>query len=309
MNASDPGSPTDNHGRMMELSVVLVNFNDRPHLGECLSSIENTSGSLHYEVIVVDNDSADGSQAYIARHFPKVKLIANNVNLGFARANNQGIRESRGEFILFLNTDTAVQPGALGRLLAELRSDPQAGAVGPALLRGSNSYQVSFGRRVSFFSELLQKLVSNPYYKFALKWSRKKRNVGWLSAACLLVRRTALLDAAGFDEDFFIYFEDIDLCLRIKKAGWTLVYLPQARVLHVGGATTSTRLVAGRFEYRKSQLAFYDKHSSKASRFLLRLYLRLNIRLMAWRGKFRGESGQWLREQYGRLLEGRRKGA
>jgi GT2 family glycosyltransferase len=197
----------------------------------------------------------------------------------------------------------------LGRLLEELRSDPKAGAVGPALLRGSGSFQVSFGRRVSFFPELLQKLVLNPYFRFALKWSRKKRSVGWLSAACLLVRRTALLSAAGFDEDFFIYFEDIDLCLRIKKAGWTLVYLPQARVLHVGGATTSSHLVAGRFEYRKSQMAFYNKHRSKASRFLLRLYLRLNIRFMAWRGKFRGESGQWLREQYARLLEGRRKGA
>jgi GT2 family glycosyltransferase len=294
---------------MMELSVVLVNFNDRPHLGECLSSIENTAGSLQYEIIVVDNDSADGSPAYIARHFPNVKLIANNVNLGFARANNQGIQECRGEFILFLNTDTAVQPGALGRLLEELKSDPKAGAVGPALLRGSHSYQVSFGRGVNFLSELLQKLVLNPYFKFVLKWSRKTRRVGWLSAACLLVRRTALLDVAGFDEDFFIYFEDIDLCLRIRKAGWTLVYQPQARVLHVGGATTSTQLVAGRFEYRKSQLAFYDKHSSKASRFLLRLYLRLNIRLMAWRGRFRGESGLWLRKQYARLLEGRRKRA
>jgi GT2 family glycosyltransferase len=294
---------------MMELSVLLVNFNDRPHLGECLSSIENTAGSLAYEIIVVDNDSADGSQAYITRHFPKVKLIANNVNLGFAKANNQGIRESCGEFILFLNTDAAVQPGALDRLIGELRSDPKAGAVGPALLRGSHSYQVSFGRRVNFFSELLQKLVLNPYFKYALKWSRKKRRVGWLSAACLLVRRTALLSVAGFDEDFFIYFEDLDLCLRIKKAGWTLVFLPQARVFHVGGATTSTHLVAGRFEYRKSQLAFYNKHGSKTSRFLLRLYLRLNIRLMAWRGNFRGEPGQWLWEQYARLLEVRRKGS
>jgi len=294
---------------MIELSVVLVNFNDRPHLGECLSSLENTSGSLPYEIIVVDNDSADGSPVYIARNFPSVKLIANNVNVGFARANNQGIRESRGAFILFLNTDTAVQPGALTRMLEELRSDAKVGAVGPALLAGRNSYQVSFGGRVNFFSELLQKAVLNPYYKFALRWSRKKRRVGWLSAACLLVRREALLDAAGFDEDFFIYFEDIDLCYRIKKAGRTLVYLPQAKVLHVGGATTSTRLAAGRFEYRKSQLAFYDKHNSKASRLLLRLFLKSNVRLMAWRGKFRGESGQWLREQYARLLKGRRKGA
>ncbi len=291
----------------MELSVILVNFNDRPHLGECLSALENTAGSRDYEVIVVDNDSADGSQAYIARHFPNVKLIANNFNLGFAKANNQGLRESRGEFVLFLNTDTAVQPGALDRLVKELRSDTKAGAVGPALLGRGGSFQVSFGRRVSFFSELRQKLFWNPYYRVALKWSRKKKSVGWLSAACLLVRKTALESVAGFDERFFIYFEDIDLCYRLRKAGWQLFYLPQAHVLHEGGATTSSRLVSGRYEYRKSQMAFYDKHNSRVSRFLFRFYLRLTILVMAWRGRFRGESGESLRGQYAGLLEGRRK--
>jgi GT2 family glycosyltransferase len=293
----------------MELSVVLVNFNDRSHLGECLSAIENTADSLDYEVIVVDNDSADGSQTYIAHNFPKVKLIANSENVGFARANNQGWRESCGEFVLFLNTDAAVQPGALSRLLDELKSNPEAGAVGPALFQGRRAYQVSFGRRMSFFSQFWQKLVLNPFYKLVLKRSRHKKRVGWLSAACLLVRRAALESVAGFDENFFIYFEDIDLCFRIGKAGWTLVYLPQAKVLHEGGATTSLHFVPSRFEYRKSQLAFYHKHNSKTSQFLLRLYLRLNIRLLAWRGSFRGESGEWLREQYASLLKQRREGA
>lgn len=289
----------------MMLSVVLVNYNDRKHVADCLSSIEKTAVPLDYEILVVDNNSVDGSPADIARQFPRVRLISNSRNVGFAKANNQGWRESRGEFILFLNTDTTVQPGALGLLADELKSNPTAGAVGPALFDGPGSYQVSFGRRVSFCGQFFQKMVLNPLYKFALRTSRKKREVGWLSAACLLVRRDALERTAGFDEGFFIYFEDIDLCLRIKQAGWTLVYLPQARVLHKGGATTSAGLAASRYEYRRSQLYFYRKHNSKAALSLLRLYLKLNIRLLTLRGNFRGESGSRLRRQYARLLSGR----
>jgi len=289
----------------MTLSVVLVNYNDRNHVLECLSSIEKTAGSLDYEIIVVDNNSQDGSPAEIVRRFPRIKLVSNSRNVGFAKANNQGWLGSRGEFILFLNTDTVVEPGALSQLLGELKSNLEAGAVGPALFSGVRSYQVSFGRRVSFCSQLWQKSVLNPFHKIALRTSRRKRKVGWLSAACLLIRRDALQRAEGFDENFFIYFEDIDLCLRIRQAGSKLVYLPQARVLHWGGASTSVDLAASKYEYRKSQVYFYRKHNSKAAQSLLRLYLKLNVQILAWRGCFRGESGKRLREQYAWLLKSR----
>jgi len=261
----------------LELSVILVNFNDRAHLGDCLSSLGNGTRGLAAEVILVDNHSQDGSQELVRASFPWVRLIQNAENIGYAKANNVGIKASRGNFILFLNTDTVVPPEVLPSLLGELKAKPELGAVGPALVHENNKCQVSFGRRVSFFAEILQKFILNPYYKKALNHSSKPREVWWVSGACLLARRTAVEDAGFFDETFFIYFEDIDLCVRMRKKGWKLVFFPGLRIIHAGGATTSARKFQTRLEYRRSQLYFYRKHSSRLSVFFLKLYLRFNF--------------------------------
>jgi GT2 family glycosyltransferase len=273
-----------------ELSVVLVNYNDRTHLEECLSSLTDTVGGIPYEVIVVDNQSSDGSPEWICKHVLQVRLIANTENVGFARANNQGIQQSRGEYILFLNTDTVVEPRAVESLLEELRSNSKIGAVGPALLCGENSFQVSFGKRVSFFREIFQKMVLNPYFRFHLKRGAEKREVGWLSAACLLTRKKILEEVGIFDEKFFLYFEDIDLCFRISEKGYVLEYFPQAKVFHVGGASTGGLKLFSRYHYRKSQLYFYQKHNSKLALSLLRFYLWLNANLLLGWGYLRGAS-------------------
>ena len=286
----------------MDLSIILVSYNDRRRLDACLSSLQKHPPSVGHEVIVVDNASSDGTRDWIAGAFPSIRLIANPENAGFSKANNLGVRESRGEFLLFLNTDTVVPPGALDSLLAKLVSDPSLGAAGPALLHGPRSYQVSFGRSVNFGAQFWQKLVLNPYHKVRLKKGGKDRAVGWLSAACLLCRRTAFEQAQGFDERFFIYFEDIDLCRRLRKAGWKLVHVPAIRVFHEGGATTSPRAAASRFEYRRSQLYYYRKHNSRVSDGLLRAYLRLNFRWLAVRGAFRSEAGARLKQRYADLL-------
>ncbi|MBM3284263.1 MAG: glycosyltransferase family 2 protein [Candidatus Aminicenantes bacterium] len=257
------------------LSLILVNHNDSIHLRSCLRSLEPEARDLEAQVILVDNNSTDGSQAMIRSSFPWVRLIENSENLGFARANNQGIRESRADFLLFLNPDTVVFPGALSELLDELKRRPQAGAIAPRLVREDGSFQVSFGRRVSFFSELLQRLLFNPYYRVVLRFFSRAREAGWLSGACLLVRRKSLEDAGLFDENFFLYFEDIDLCYRLRKKGFRLILYPRATVLHAGGASTSGQKLASRLEYRHSQVYFYKKHNSRVSCFLLRLYLRL----------------------------------
>ena len=289
----------------MELSVILVNFNDRLHLEACLKSLLVNPPSAAFEVIVVDNASSDGSREWISGAFPDVRLIANPDNVGFAKANNRGARAALGEFLLFLNTDTVVPPGALTGLLEKLEADPSVGSAGPALLLGPDSCQVSFGGKVNFAAQFWQKLVLNPYHKARLKKSGKERSVGWLSAACLLCRRTAFEEAGGFDERFFIYFEDIDLCYRLKKASWKNLHVPAVRVLHKGGSTTAPRAAASRFEYRKSQLYFYDKHNSRMSSRLLRLYLAFNFRWLAIRGVFRGEDGSRLRQSYKDLLRGK----
>lgn len=266
-----------------ELSVILVNYNDRIHLKDCLLSLNDTVKDIPFEVIVIDNQSSDGTPEWIRENAPRTRLIVNAENVGFARANNQGIKESRGEYILFLNTDAILQPQAVAFLIEELRSNRTIGAVGPALLCGQDAFQVSFGEKVSFFRELFQKMVLNPYYKFRLKRGVKIRQVGWLSAACLLTRRDILEEVGLFDEKFFLYFEDIDLCIRIREKGYSLEYFPQARVDHLGGASTEGLKLFSRYYYRKSQLYFYKKHNSVAALTLLRLFMRINFSLLlAW---------------------------
>jgi GT2 family glycosyltransferase len=285
-----------------ELSVVMVNHNDRTHLGECLSSLTNTVEGIPFEVIVVDNQSSDGSPEWLRLNFPRVRLITNTENVGFARGNNQGIRESRGEYILLLNTDTILQSQAVQYLLEELRSNRRIGGVGPALLFDKDRTQVSFGTKASFFREVFQKLVLNSYYRWRLKKGGDKREVGWLSAACLLTRRDILEKVDFFDERFFLYFEDIDLCVRIREKGYVLEYLPQAKVYHVGGASTEGLKLFCRYHYRKSQLYFYQKHNSRTALSLLRLYLWINFNLLLGCGYLRGAPDMNERRVLRRLL-------
>jgi GT2 family glycosyltransferase len=285
----------------MELSIILVNYNDRRHIEACLSSLQENVPPVEHEIIVVDNASTDGSREWIARSFPAVRLIANADNAGFSRANNLGVKESRGEFLLFLNTDTVVTPGSIGRWLDHLGVDPTIGAAGPALLRKGGAVQVSFGKKVNFPAQLWQKLFLNPHYGRLLKKCAGTRNVGWLSAACLLCRRKAFEQVGGFDENFFIYFEDIDLCLRLREAGWKLAYIPETRIFHEGGATTSPRRDFSRYQYRKSQLSFYRKHNPGISLGLLRASLKVNLAFLFIRGAFRGEEGARLRRLYREL--------
>jgi GT2 family glycosyltransferase len=285
----------------MDLSIVYVNFNDGRNLEASLASLEANPPDFEHEVLVVDNASTDGSRDLIIRKFPSVRWMANAENEGFAKANNKGARESRGAYLLFLNTDTIVPAGALDRLLGRMKAETRAGAAGPALVRDKGC-QVSFGNRVSFVAQFFQKAFLNPYYKATLRRRRTTRNVGWLSAACLLCRRPAFEAAGGFDERFFIYFEDIDLCYRLRKAGRTLLFIPEIEVRHEGGSTTAPRRAESRFEYRRSQLYFYAKHNSRTSDRLLRFYLRLNVLALRIRGAFRGDEGAKLREAYRRLL-------
>jgi GT2 family glycosyltransferase len=284
------------------LSVLLVNYNDRENLSRCLSSLKCQIKGIPYEIIVVDNNSSDGSQEFVRENHPDVNLIINEKNVGFSRANNRGLQECRGEYTLLQNTDTVVLPGAIEILIKALQSNPGLGAVGPALLQEEDTFQVSFGRRVSFLPELLQKGFLNQFYRSWLRISRKPHTVGWLSAACLLVPYSVLQEVGFFDENFFLYFEDIDLCVRIKKSGYDLLFQPLARVIHVGGAATAKTKWLSRFNYRKSQLYFYRKHNSKASNFMLRFYLGLIFRLSILLARLRGAGDLEERRKFIRLL-------
>lgn len=284
------------------LSVILVYYDDRLNLTSCLDAVCSVP-DIPLEVILADNGSSDGGVEDAALSFPSVRILRNPDNPGFGAANNRAVRESSGEFLLFLNTDTIFQPGAMKALLSALRADDGAAAAGPLLFPGEGKVQVSFGNRVDFFGQLVQKLFLNPFHKRALLRKPKRRTPGWLSAACLLCRRSAFEKAGGFDERFFLYFEDIDLCLRMRKAGGRLLFIPEARVFHEGGATTGVRPARSRLAYRKSQTLFYSKHASRGSLRLLRIYLRATLGWQKALGRFRGEEGRAIRDEYRALLK------
>jgi len=287
----------------VKLSILLVNHNDRANLGGCLESVREHVLGIAYEIVVVDNASSDGSQNFLRERFPEVRLFCNDVNTGFSQANNRGIRECKGEYLLLLNTDTVLLPQAVGLMLEALKADPEVGAAGPALLSGENTFQVSFGNKVDFFHEMLQKTILNLFYKVLLKKSRSPRKVEWLSAACLCVRAKVLQEVGCFDENYFLYFEDIDLCVRIRKRGYSLLFIPEARVLHLGGAVTAKDKLGSRYHYRRSQLYFYKKHNAKANLILLRAYLRFSFRLGVWRDCLRRSPDLDMRRKFLKLLK------
>jgi hypothetical protein len=287
--------------REPQVSVIIVNHNGISDLEGCLRSL--TENCISCEIIVVDNNSTDGSREMISGQFPQVLLISNPVNRGFPAANNQGIRASKGNYLLFLNPDTKVYPQALEILLTGMQERQECGGMGPALLTGENEYQVSFGSRVGFFPQMVQKCCLNPYYRRNLKKSVKIRDVGWLSGACLLVRREVIEEIGLFDESFFLYFEDIDLCYRIREKGWKLCFFPESKIFHRGGTSTEKQKLASRFYYRKSQLYFYAKHNSRLALMLLRYYLRMNFIGLAFFGVMSKEKGFPTRHNFFALLK------
>lgn len=283
---------------MTDISVIYVNYNDQDRLRESLLSLKESAAELLKEVFIVDNNSEYFPSEEIKSEFPDVNILINNRNRGFAKANNQALRQAKGKYVLLVNTDTRFFAGGLRVLREELEANPKAAGAGPLLLREDQTPQVSFGRKVDFLAELEQKLFFNFYFKKTLRKDLKKRKVGWLSAACILLRREAVVEVGLFDEKFFLYFEDIDLCMRLHKKGWELIFVPEAKVFHLGGGSTSSNLFQSCYQYRKSQLYYYRKHNSSLSLFLLRFYLGCYFLFWAGgklaRGKFKySEAGSF----------------
>ncbi len=256
-----------------KLSLVLVTYNSRQFIEGCLNSLAAGLEKIPHEIIVVDNASQDGTADRVAGSYPGVRLFRNSENLGYPRANNQGMAAACGPFILLLNPDTLVAPGVLNKLLAEIERRPEAGGAAPVLRLPSGVLQVSFGKRISLVAELVKKLVGNRILSRQAERKKEIREMGWLGGACLLVRKEAVTSIAGFDEHFFLYFEDIDLCYRIREAGWTLLLVPELEIRHLGGGSTSGTALFSRFHYRRSQIYFYRKHASLLSRLGLKFYL------------------------------------
>lgn len=275
-------SPSSN----VDLSIVIVNWNTRDLLTQCLSSMMgartsamelsrttlppgydglalNRSLDLTAEIIVVDNNSTDGSVSMVRENFPWVRLIENSKNVGFGNANNQAIALSRGRYILLLNSDTIVPPGAIPELvrLADARSD--VGVVGCMLRNLDGSFQASYNSFPTLWGEWLSaiglagRLLSPQYPSHRESESNATKEVDWIPGAVMLLRACAVRQVGGFDETYVMYSEETDLCWRLRQVGWKVLYTPNAYIFHLGGGSASRTSIVQILRLYRSKKDFF----------------------------------------------------
>jgi GT2 family glycosyltransferase len=270
-----------------DISIIVVNYNTINLLRDCLVSLMESEGSL-CEVIVVDNASADGSAEMVEKEFPSVVLLRSQQNGGFSKANNQGIRRAQGKCLLLLNSDTVVRAGAIAAMAEFIGSHAGVGAVTCKLLNADGTIQASISTRpgpVLLFFRLLgvSRLVSGDR---ARRWLFRTGRfflgktirsylapyavrttpveVENISGACLMLRREAVEQIGFLDEGFFMYFEDMDYCLRLQNAGWKMYYLPQGEIIHLVGRSSGGRMRSYSVHSYRALFYFYRKHFSYA---------------------------------------------
>jgi len=260
---------------MKDLSISIVNFNTREPLRLCLKSIKENIKGIDYEVIVADNNSKDGSVEMVKSEFSFVKLIINKVNKGATIAKNQIFREARGNYILILDSDIEILPGTVKEMIKFMKENPKIGILGPKIFFPNGRQQHSCNK----FAPTLWSVLVNKIFFFAdLRYRFYRSKIGdlylrrrynrpeeftWLGGMCLLVRKEVVQQIGGMDENFFIYYDDTDFCLRAKNIGWKIYYLPFVSVIHhmsKGVRQFSNFLYPKIFE---SELYFFEKHYGK----------------------------------------------
>jgi GT2 family glycosyltransferase len=258
---------------MVDLSVIIVNWNTRQLVLDCLDSLIDATRTLAVEVFVVDNNSSDGSVAAIRETHPWVTVTVNASNLGFARANNVALRQMKGTYAVLLNSDTIVTKGALEMMFQFMEQHPVAGMCGPQLLNADGSRQKSIGIFPTIFAELVSARLARlvrPGYDARPGGYRQADPIGptavdFIMGACMVVRKKALDEVGMFDEDYFFYYEEIDWCFRMKKAGWPVYHVPASRVYHLGGRSSKEKNVRSRAESWRSRYLFFRKRFGLSS--------------------------------------------
>jgi N-acetylglucosaminyl-diphospho-decaprenol L-rhamnosyltransferase len=257
------------------VSVIVVSYNTRERLLACLAALEARI-ALPHEVIVVDNASADGSAAAVRARFPGAIVLENEANVGFARANNQGLERAQGDYALILNSDAEVGAGCVETLARLLDARPDVGIVGPRTRFADGRIQVSFGPMLTPRAEWRQRRLvrgvaaGDPEaLRRAEALAAVAHEPAWVSGSCFLARRRAIDQVGRFDEGFFLYEEDVDLCVRVRAAGWKVVFTPTAEAVHHLGSSMGQSAGAG-LEYHRSHVRFYAKHHGWGPRLVLR---------------------------------------
>jgi N-acetylglucosaminyl-diphospho-decaprenol L-rhamnosyltransferase len=298
----------------MDLSILIVNWNTRTLLLDCLAALYAAPPRGAYEVVVVDNASTDGSADAVAQAYPQVRLLRSEHNLGFARANNQAAHLAQGRFLLLLNPDTRVAPRSLDRLVEHLQGQARAAAAGPRLLNADGTWQVSVERAPTLLREFwrlfhLDRLLPVSRYPRRRLEGAGPHTVDVIKGACLLLRRSALPAEGVFDEDYFIYSEETDLCERLRHAGWELHWVPDAVVTHLGGQSTGQAPDELFLELYRNKVRFFRKRrgAGAAAAYKVILLLAGGARYLLGQGvrplRLK-RSPEWARltRLYGRLL-------
>lgn len=265
------------------ISVIIVQYNNSRLTYTAIESFRKFHKG-NYEIILVDNGSTEPDAVEFAKDIPGLKLICLDTNLGFGKANNLAAQKSSGDILLFLNNDTVTTSEFLHKIEEEFSSDSSIGIIGPKLFNSDGSLQLSYGKLPSLFVEFTDKLfysMVDKKNKLALNYLKnrylEKECTGWVTGAALFIRKNLFSDLNGFDESFFMYFEDKELCKRVIDSGNKVVFSPESSLIHLRGASLNdpNREFLDK-KYRESQLIYYKKHKTKLEQILLNSYLRIS---------------------------------
>lgn len=258
----------------MDLSFVIVSWNAREHLRTCLRSIASCCTGVSYEVIVVDNASSDGSPEMVASAFPSVRLIRSERNEGFAAANNRGTAVATGRYLALVNSDVEIFAGSIERLVSFMDAHPEIGILGPRVLNADRTDQASTRTSPSLRSWLFRALALDTTFPrsrfFGAHYMTNQprdqvRDVDVLSGCFWLIRRSAHEQVGGLDTRFFIYAEDMDLCLRYRRAGWRVTFCPISEIIHYGGGSSGSAPLRFWIEQQRANLQYWKKHHGTVS--------------------------------------------
>lgn len=269
------------------LSIIIVSWNVRELLRQCLHSIAEQGEALDLQVIVVDSASADGTSDMVAEQFPWVDLLAQDQNVGFPRGNNIGMNAAQGRFLFLLNPDTVVVGQALQQMIAYMEGHADVGLLGPQLRFPDGAIQSSRRRFPSLLTAFFESTWLEPWApRRVLRSFRveeisddKITDVDWVTGAAMMVRRTMVDDVGPMDERYFMYSEELDWCRRIKAAGWRIVYYPEAEIIHYVGKSSEQAIMARHINFQRAKLRYFRKFHGRAACLVLRLFLLANY---AW---------------------------
>jgi GT2 family glycosyltransferase len=278
----------------LDISIIIVSWNVRELLRGCLKAVNSEQStvnsrqsdtvhcSLSTELLVVDNASRDSTVEMVRAEFPSAHVIANSANLGFTRANNQALAIAQGRYLFLLNPDTELKPGALQTLYEFAEQNPRAGIIGPQLFYGDGSHQSSRRRFPTLATAFLESTILQEWFPrnrvltdYYLRDTRDDaiQPVDWINGAAMFVRRDVYDQIGGLDERFFMYSEELDWCYRAKRAGWEIVYLPTAQVIHYEGKSSAQAVAARDIHFNTSKIYFFRKTRGMFVAQILRAFL------------------------------------